>query len=51
VEPQSSAQLRAASTDVIADLASAVDADDAFAMQIRHTTIECALGAANAAGA
>jgi hypothetical protein len=51
VEPQSSAQLRAAFIDVSATLAPAVDADDAFAMQIRHTTIECALGAANAAGA
>ena len=50
MEAQTSAQLRAALADVIANIAPAVDVDDAFAMQIRHMTIECALGAANAAG-
>jgi hypothetical protein len=50
VEAQTSAQLRAALADVIANIAPALDVDDAFAMHIRHTTIESALGAANAAG-
>jgi hypothetical protein len=50
VEAQTSAQLRAALADVIANLDPAVDVDDAFVMHIRHTTIESALGAANAAG-
>ncbi len=51
MEPQTSAQLRAALSDVIANVAAANDLDDAFAMHIRHTTVESALGAANAAGA
>ena len=51
MEAQTSAKLRAALSDAIAGVAPAIDFDDAFAMQIRHTTIECALGAANAAGA
>ena len=46
-----SAKLSTALSDVIATITPAGDPDDAFAMQIRHTTIECALGAANAAGA
>ncbi len=52
MEPQTSAQLRAALNAVIANLAPAVDLDDAFAIQLpRDTSIECALGAAYAAGA
>ncbi len=51
MEAQTSAQLRAALSDLIANVAPAVEPDDAFGMQIRHTTIESALGAANAAGA
>ena len=51
MEAQTSAQLRAALAAVIADMAGVIDLDDAFAMQVRHSTIESALGAAYAAGA
>jgi hypothetical protein len=51
VEAQTSAQLRAAVADVLANMTPVIDLDDAFAMQVRHSTIESALGAAYAAGA
>jgi hypothetical protein len=50
VETQTSAQLGAASSLAIAS-AVAIAVDAAFAMHVSHATIECALGAAYAAGA
>jgi hypothetical protein len=51
VEAQTSALVSATLSDAIANHAPAGDRDDARAMWIRQMTIECALGAANAAGA
>ena len=50
VEPQTSADFSAASIDDRAAVRLFLVAEDAFAMQVRHATIECALGAAMAAG-
>ncbi len=50
MEPQISADFSAASIDERAVVRMFIMADDAFAMQVRHATIECALGAAMAAG-
>lgn len=50
VEPQTSAYLGAASIDEYANIRLFIVADDAFAMRVGHATIECALGAAMAAG-